>query len=85
MKFIKKSKAQSLVEYALILALVTVIAITALQFWGKKVNTAVEGVGDDVQTTTENAAKTYCEGLGQGYSWNESTGKCESSNTDSGN
>ena len=76
MKFLKKSKAQSLVEYALILALVTVIAITALQFLGQKVNTAVEGVGEDVQTAT----KTYCEGLGEGYSWNESTGKCESSN-----
>ena len=85
MKFNTKSKAQSLVEYALILALVTVIAITALQFLGQKVNTAVTGVGDDVQTTTENAAKTYCEGLGTGYSWNESTGKCESSNTSSGN
>ena len=85
MKFIKKSKAQSLVEYALILALVTVIAITALQFLGKKVNTAVEGIGDDVQSTTENAAQTYCEGLGQGYSWNPSTSKCENSNTDSGN
>ena len=39
MKLAKKSKAQSLVEYALILALVTVIAITALQFLGQRVNT----------------------------------------------
>ncbi len=79
MKFMKKSNAQSLVEYALILALVTVIAITALQFLGQRVNTAVTGVGDDVEKTTQDAAKTYCEGLGSGYSWNESTGKCESS------
>ena len=79
MKFMKKSNAQSLVEYALIFALVTVIAITALQFLGQRVNTAVTGVGDDVEKTTQDAAKTYCEGLGSGYSWNESTGKCESS------
>lgn len=69
MNFLKKSSAQSLVEYALILALVTVIAITALQFLGQKVNTAVTGVGDDVESTTKDAAKTYCEGLGSGYSW----------------
>lgn len=76
MKFVnKKSSAQSLVEYALILALVTVIAITALQFLGQKVNTAVEGVGDNVETTTKDAAKTYCEGLGSGYTWDGS--KCK--------
>ena len=74
MKLAKKSKAQSLVEYALILALVAVIAITALQFLGQRVNTAVTRVGDDVESTTEHAAQTYCEGLGQGYSW--SNGKC---------
>lgn len=74
MKFVKKSSAQSLVEYALILALVTVIAITALQFLGQKVNTAVTGVGDDVESTTKDAAKTYCEGLGSGYSFTD--GKC---------
>ena len=31
----KKSKAQSLIEYALILAMVTVIAVTALQLLGQ--------------------------------------------------
>ena len=76
MKFNAKSKAQSLVEYALILALVTVIAITALQFLGQKVNTAVTGVGDDVETTTENAAETYCKGLGTGYTWDSANSKC---------
>lgn len=74
MNFLKKSSAQSLVEYALILALVTVIAITALQFLGQKVNTAVTGVGDDVESTTRDAAETYCKGLGKGYDWDGS--KC---------
>lgn len=73
MKFAnKKSKAQSLVEYALILALVTVIAITALQFLGQKVNNAVTGVADDIESNTNNAAQTYCESIGGTYS----DGKC---------
>ncbi len=59
MKFNNKKKAQSLVEYALILALVTIVAITALQFLGKKVNDSVQGVGGTIKEQTEDAAENY--------------------------
>ena len=64
-----KKLAQSLVEYGLILALVAVVAIATLQLLGKKVNEAAEKSGDSVITTTDNAARAYCDALGDGYSW----------------
>ena len=74
MKLNKKS-AQSLIEYGLILALVAVVAIAALQFLGKKVNSAATEAGNQVENAAENAAKTYCvESVGG--TWNESTSVC---------
>ena len=64
-----KKLAQSLVEYGLILALVAVVAIATLQLLGKKVNEAAEKSGDSVITTTDNAAKAYCDALGSDYKW----------------
>lgn len=66
---IMKKRAQSLVEYGLILALVAVVAIATLQLLGKKVNEAAEKSGDSVINTTDNAAKAYCDALGDDYSW----------------
>lgn len=40
----KKSKGQSLVEYGLILALVSVVAITVLQTMGNQIRTTVVGL-----------------------------------------
>ncbi len=74
MKSIRK-KAQSLIEYGLILALVAVVAIAALQILGKKVNDAATTAGDNIDKTSQNAAKTYCE-QSVGGTWDESTGVC---------
>lgn len=45
----RKSKAQSLVEYGLILALVSVVAITVLQTMGTQIKTTVENVTSTLQ------------------------------------
>jgi len=39
--FIKDDAGQGLVEYALIVALVSIVAITALQFLGNKANNTI--------------------------------------------
>lgn len=45
----KKTKGQSLVEYGLILALVSVVAITVLQTMGEQIKTTVTNVTDKLQ------------------------------------
>ena len=73
-----KKRAQSLVEYGLILALVAVVAIAALQFLGKRVNDAAQKAGDSVVTQTESAAEAYCKSLeASGCSWSTEKGVCE--------
>ncbi len=49
----KKSKGQSLVEYGLILALVSVVAITVLQTMGEQIKTTVTNVTDKLQNANE--------------------------------
>ncbi len=44
-----KKKGQSLVEYGLILALVSVVAITVLQLMGGEIQTTVENITDKMQ------------------------------------
>lgn len=44
----KKSKAQSLVEYGLILALVSVVAITVLQTMGGQIKTTVTNINSQL-------------------------------------
>jgi len=65
MKF--KKRAQSLIEYALILALVTVVAIAALQLLGKKINTAASNAGENLENATKNAGEAYCNSIGGTY------------------
>ncbi len=74
MKSIKR-KAQSLIEYGLILALVAVVAIAALQILGKKVNNAATTAGEHIDKTSQNAAQTYCE-QSVGGTWDTDTGVC---------
>ncbi|MBE7706982.1 MAG: Flp family type IVb pilin [Cyanobacteria bacterium SIG30] len=47
-----KKKAQSLIEYALILALVTLIAVTVLSFLSKKINSVFEVPEPQVEIQT---------------------------------
>jgi len=53
---VKKSKGQSLVEYGLILALVSVVAITVLQFMGQNIKATVNTL-----TTKLNQANQYSQ------------------------
>lgn len=75
MRFNKKS-AQSLIEYGLILALVAVVAITALQFLGGKVNKAATDAGNQIGKVGDESANNYCKSIGYS-SWNSEQGKCE--------
>lgn len=72
---VMKKKAQSLIEYGLILALVAVVAVVILGKFsgsinkvGEQANTAVSGAGDS-------ALQGYCTGIGKAY--NAGTGKCQ--------
>jgi len=51
----KKSKGQSLVEYGLILALVSVVAITVLNTMGKEIKKTVTQVKDQLVQANEKA------------------------------
>lgn len=70
-----KKAAQGLVEYALILALVTVIAITALSFLGGKINKSVQSVGNTVETAGEQSSNTYCQSINMTF--DPATGGCK--------
>ena len=75
-----KKIAQSLIEYGLILALVAVVAIAALQFLGKQVNSAATKAGDSVVTQTETAASAYCDSIAtaeNGCKWDGKTCVCK--------
>ena len=70
-----KKKAQSLVEYGLILALVAIIAIAVLTKLGKTISDAGNKAGDTVSGVSNNARNNYCTSIGcSGY--NPSTGNC---------
>jgi Flp pilus assembly pilin Flp len=49
MRKVKRQSGQSLVEYALILALISVVAILVLQGIGKSVNTKLGSVNGNLQ------------------------------------
>lgn len=61
-----KKTAQSLIEYGLILALVSIIAIGVLQLMGKQVNKVGENAANTMNQVTENSLDSYCESIGQG-------------------
>lgn len=79
-----KKKAQSLIEYALILAMVAVVAIAALQLLGNNIGGALRGAADTVGTGAQNAGKNACEAMGDGFTWvagdNDAGGTCEYNN-----
>ena len=59
----KQKKAQSLVEYGLILALVAIIAIAALQLLGEKVQDSAKKAGDTIESASNNSAELYCKSI----------------------
>ncbi len=71
-----KKKAQSLIEYALILAMVAVVAIAALQLLGNNIGTTLRNAADTVGKGAENAGKDACEAMGQGFEWKTDTKTC---------
>lgn len=59
----KTKKAQSLIEYGLILALVAVIAVTVLSKFGNTITAAGDRTNTDVTNASRNATNTYCQSL----------------------
>lgn len=58
-----RRKAQSLIEYGLILALVAVIAVTVLSKFGSTITSAGEKTNETVTNVSNNAVNTYCDNL----------------------
>ena len=84
-----KKKAQSLIEYALILAMVAVVAIAALQLLGNNIGGALRGAADTVGTGAENAGRNACEAMGtDDFEWvpgdNDAGGTCQYKGASSG-
>lgn len=66
-----KKKAQSLIEYALILAMVAVVAVAALQLLGDNIGTALRTSADAVGAGTNNAGEQACNAMGPGFTWDK--------------
>lgn len=75
----KKKKAQSLIEYALILAMVAVVAVAALQLLGQNLGTALKNSSSAVKVGAENAGQNACE-KGMGGVWDANTQTCNMDN-----
>lgn len=78
MKFTAK-KAQSLIEYGLILALVAVIAVSILGKFGASITATGNRTTESLDAASNNAANNYCAQLGNQV-WSSAQGKCVSSN-----
>lgn len=74
-----KKKAQSLIEYGLILALVAVIAVTVLSKFGGTITNVGERTDTAVSSASSNAMEAYCQGLSPVGSkhYNTATGLCQ--------
>ncbi|MCD8024399.1 MAG: hypothetical protein LUE64_02570 [Candidatus Gastranaerophilales bacterium] len=79
MKFVlnSKKKAQSLIEYALILAMVAVVAIAALQLLGNNIGSTLRSAADTVGDGAENAGRNACSAMGDDFQWNEDDNTCK--------
>ena len=56
---LKKSRGQSLVEYGLILALVSVVAITVLQMMGGQIKTTINNVTSKLQQANQLSQSSF--------------------------
>ena len=61
-------KAQSLIEYVLILVLISMIAISTLHFLGKRMSFSSKEEMIDTQQNITNTMTKYCESKGLVYS-----------------
>lgn len=78
-----KKKAQSLIEYALILAMVAVVAIAALQLLGNNIGGTLRNAADVVGDGAANAGQNACEAMNAGgrgdgvFEWNAEANTCQ--------
>jgi Flp pilus assembly pilin Flp len=72
-----RKKAQSLIEYGLILALVAVIALTVLGKFGASITKVGNNANDAVNSAGDNATNNYCDSVKAGSKFNTAKGKCE--------
>lgn len=72
-----KKKAQSLIEYGLILALVAIIALTVLGKLGKSVTDVGNNASNAVSTAANQATDSYCASIKAGSTYDTTTGTCK--------
>ncbi|MBQ7450393.1 hypothetical protein IJS77_03165 [bacterium] len=68
-------KAQSLVEYALILVLISLIAVTTLNWMGKNMSLKTNEANIDTEKNVVETMSSYCKLKGLVY--NKITNQCE--------
>ena len=68
-------KAQSLIEYALILVLISLVAVTALNIMGKNMSLKNSTKRISTEENIKNTMTDYCRQKGLVY--NETTEQCE--------
>lgn len=66
----KTKKAQSLVEYALIMALVAAVAMVVMQQMATEVSQAGLSAASSVNTTSNSANEAWCTSIGGTFSNN---------------
>ena len=71
-----RKQAQSLIEYGLILALVAIVALTTMAKLGDSVKKTGTNVGNQLDTSSTNAMKNYCESLTPAGTYSATTGQC---------
>lgn len=76
-KLNSKKKAQSLIEYALILAMVAVVAIAALQLLGNNIGSTLTNAADTVGKGSESAGQNACTAMGSGFQWDSTNKSCK--------
>ena len=80
MKNLKK-KAQSLIEYGLILALVAIVALTILTKFSASTNKVGNNADAGINGAADNAQNNFCKSAGVGYTYNKTTGVCDAPTT----
>lgn len=70
-----KKRAQSLIEYGLILALVAIIALAVLSKFGTTITKVGDSTDKKVDAVTENSGKSFCDAAGG--DWDPDTDFCK--------